>query len=69
MKGLMFFAVFFLLVCSSYGLKFNEIMYDVVGSDDDREWLEIYNENNSSINIQSWKFFEDGTNHNIVSVL
>lgn len=44
---------------------FTEIMYDLDGSDGDREWVEIYNNCGSDINIDSnWRFF-DGSNHTI----
>jgi Lamin Tail Domain len=42
---------------------FTEIMYDLDGGDDGREWVEIYNNSNHSIEINSdWRFF-DGSNH------
>ncbi len=69
MRWLVFLAVFLASVYSVSGLKFNEVMYDAVGADDDMEWFEVYNEKNTSVNIQGWKFFEDGTNHNIISIL
>ncbi len=41
----------------------NEIMYDLDGSDTNREWVEIYNNSESaSVNLFGWKFFDgDGT--------
>ena len=42
-----------------------EIMYDVDGTDTDREWIEIYNAGNTSINLSTWKFQEAGTDHRL----
>ena len=36
----------------------NEIMYDLSGSDTDREWIEIYNKGTSSIDLAEWRFQE-----------
>ncbi len=41
----------------------NEIMYDVSGSDSNHEWIEIYNNDSSRINISNWIFNSDSTNH------
>ncbi|EKD23682.1 MAG: S-layer-like protein array protein, partial [uncultured bacterium] len=43
----------------------NEIMYDVDGSDDNREWIEVYNAGTSSVDIADWKFFEGDTHHGL----
>ncbi len=40
----------------------NEIMYDLKGSDEDREWVEIYNNSGESVDLTGWKF-NDGSNH------
>ncbi len=47
------------------GLKITEIMYNPIGNDDGREWLEIYNGENGSIDVSSLNLFEDGVNHRI----
>jgi len=44
-----------------------EIMYDVKGADDGREWVEIKNEGTSTIDFSKFKFFEGGVNHNLTS--
>lgn len=46
-------------------LRFNEIMYDPAGSDSGNEWIELYNDENSSINLSDWTFFEGGVHHQI----
>ena len=48
-------------------LSISEIMYDPEGSDTSREWVEVYNDTNSPINLTTWKFFESGTNHGMTS--
>ncbi len=43
-------------------------MYDVSGTDTDREWIEVFNAGTSSVHVTEWKFFEANTNHAITSV-
>lgn len=58
----------FLLLFSSvtYAITINEVMYDPSDSDTDREWIEIYNNDNETYNISGWKLVTDG-NHNLVT--
>src|SRR3989338_1293663 len=57
---LMVWAIFpFLAKASVY---ISEIMYDVEGSDDKKEWVEIYNDTVGEINLKDWRFY-DGSNH------
>ncbi len=44
----------------------NEIMYDLEGTDTDREWIEIYNNGSESVDLASWKFVEANVNHGLV---
>lgn len=47
---------------------FTEIMYDLSGTDDKHEWVEIYNTTNTVINItDDWRFF-DGSNHTLTII-
>ena len=46
-------------------LVISEIMYDPQGSDTDREWIEVLNDTQSSIDMTGWKFFEANTNHGL----
>ncbi|MCF7843494.1 lamin tail domain-containing protein [Candidatus Gracilibacteria bacterium] len=48
-----------------HAIYISEIMYDPEGSDTSREWIEIYNDTSSAVDLTSWKFFEGGTNHGI----
>lgn len=45
-------------------LIINEIMYDLAGSDDNHEWVEIKNISVGDIDLTGWKF-NDGSNHNL----
>ncbi|MBI5003675.1 lamin tail domain-containing protein [Candidatus Kaiserbacteria bacterium] len=42
-----------------------EIMYDPVGADTGREWIEVFNTGSSAVNLTELKLFENGTNHKI----
>jgi hypothetical protein len=48
-----------------YPILINEIMYNLDGSDDGREWIEIFNNANISVDLTNWKLYEDGTNHGL----
>lgn len=57
----------FYLPLSSSALIINEIMFDPDGSDTDREWIELLNDTNDTLDLTSWKFFEANTNHGLTS--
>ncbi len=44
----------------------NEIMYDYPGSDDRREWIEIYNSGTENIDLTDWRLFEAETDHKLI---
>lgn len=46
-------------------LVINEIMYDPEGSDDGREWIEIYNNGTTTADLSGWKLFEGEANHKL----
>jgi len=46
----------------------SEIMYDVSGTDTDREWVEVFNAGGTSVHFTDWKLFEANTNHNVAAV-
>lgn len=63
------FAISLLVILSASGKVFaagtiiiNEMMYDLSGTDDDHEWIEIKNISGQSIDLTGWKF-NDGSNH------
>lgn len=65
----------YLIIIASFGVAklaaaqvvFNEIMYDALGADSGREWIEIMNAGGSSVIISTstWKLFEADTNHKL----
>ena len=48
-------------------LEITEIMYDLSGTDTNREWIEIYNNGEEGVDVSTWKFFEENMNHNLVA--
>lgn len=61
--------VLFFTYHSAYaGIFINEIMYSLDGGDEDREWIEIYNDADVSMDLSSFSFFEAKTNHKLVLV-
>ncbi len=62
------FALFFSLANFAFAqIEITEIMYDLEGSDSGREWVEIYNSGTNDVDLSSWKFFENNTNHALVA--
>lgn len=61
------FGVLFLLLgrVAFADVTISEIMYDPDGSDTNREWVEVYNDSGSSVDMTSWKFVEADTNHGL----
>jgi len=60
--SILFFIVLFPLPLFA-GVIINEIMYDLEGSDSGREWIEVVNTGNESVDISTWRFFENDVNH------
>ncbi len=46
-------------------VEINEIMYDVEGADDGREWVEVFNSNSEAVDLLDWRIYEAATNHKI----
>ncbi len=61
-RFLLVLSLFFLPAVSFAQVVITEIMYDIEGSDTDREWVEIYNSGASPVDLKDWKF-NDGSNH------
>lgn len=61
------FGILFLLLgrVAFADVTISEIMYDPDGSDTNREWVEIYNDGGSSVDMTGWKFVEADTNHGL----
>jgi len=63
------FLVFFILLLPGVSLAqilITEVMYDLEGSDTGREWIEVTNLGSENIDVSTWKFFENETNHGLV---
>ena len=46
-------------------LIITEIMYNPDGTDENREWLEIFNQTDQALDLTNWKFFEQNINHKL----
>jgi|SRR3989344_540997 len=47
-------------------VEINEIMYDLkTGGDEGREWVEIFNNSDTPVDLSAFKFFEGDTNHRL----
>jgi hypothetical protein len=46
-------------------VEITEVMYNPEASDSGREWVELQNTGDSSVNLDRWHFREDGTDHRI----
>ena len=46
----------------------NEIMYNPAGADNYREWIEVFNNGESSVDLSQWKFFENEVNHKLTLI-
>ncbi len=57
--------LFLLPVVSFASITINEVMYDLEGTDSGREWIELKNEGAESVNLLSWKFYENNSNHGL----
>jgi hypothetical protein len=59
-------AIVLLLANSVNAVIISEIMYNPAGSDTNREWVELYNPGDETINIEGWKLRENNANRNLV---
>ena len=48
------------------GFEITEIMYDLEGTDTNREWIEVKNTGSESTDLSKWFFFSDNTKHALV---
>jgi len=72
MKSKLLLTAILLFTLAPFGahaqVAITEIMYDLEGSDSGREWVEVYNESSQPVDLNSWKFFENDTNHGLTVV-
>jgi hypothetical protein len=43
----------------------NEIMYNLEGADEGREWVEIFNNGSTTADLTNWKFYDGQSNHKL----
>ncbi len=55
----------FLIARSADAIVINEIMYNPDGTDSGREWIELYNNEDFSVDISEWKLYENDVNHGL----
>lgn len=67
-RGLFLFLFFFLATPVFADVSISEIMYDLEGTDSGREWVEVYNDGSNSVDLSTWKFFENGSKHGLIPV-
>ncbi len=53
---------------ASAGVYITEIMFDVEGTDTGREWIEVYNDGNETVDLSAWKLFEGNVAHKLTPV-
>ncbi len=58
-------SIIFLNISFVSAQEISEIMYDPVGSNTGKSWVEVYNNTSNSINLINYKFFEGNVNHSI----
>ena len=60
------FVIFLIIFCIGVPVSakviITEVMYDLSENDNGREWVELYNNGNESIDLSDWWFYENG-NH------
>jgi len=61
-RTFLLFLAIILPIFTNAQIEINEIMYDLEGPDSGREWVEVFNNSTSEVNLSDWKF-NDGSNH------
>ena len=63
-------SIFLLVIFPAFSfanINFSEIMFDPEGTDANREWVEIINTSNVSVNLEKYKFCDSGSCHTFYS--
>jgi len=58
----------FTAVSVSADFEISEIMYDLDGTDTNREWIEVKNNGSETEDLSNWYLFSDNTKHTITTV-
>lgn len=56
-------------VAAQAKIEFTEVMYDPAGTDTGREWIEIHNTANDTVDVSAMKLFEEGVNHTLKAIM
>ncbi len=59
------YAMMALPMAAQARVEFTEVMYDPAGTDAGREWVEIHNTANESVDVSVLKLLEEGVNHGL----
>lgn len=62
-RVLILIAILFFAKTAFASIEITEIMYDVSGTDTNREWIEVYNNGSSAVDLSKWYFFSNNTKH------
>ncbi len=62
-------ALFLAPLAALASVTVTEIMYDLPGTDEGREWVEVQNTGTEPLILSEWKLFEADTNHTLTSVM
>jgi len=65
MKYILGAAFLLMPLFASANVVITEIMYDLPGTDSGREWVEITNSGEGTMDLSGWRFFEGDTNHKL----
>jgi len=65
MKKLSLLLIFLFFFQASSAIMISEIMFDLEGTDENREWIEIYNNEDKAVDLTGWKLYEAETNHRL----
>lgn len=55
-------------VAAQAKIEITEVLYDPAGTDAGREWIEIHNTANDTVDVSALKLFEEGVNHGLKAV-
>jgi len=70
-RGLVFFlSLLFAMPSSAFAqVVITEIMYDPVGADTGREWIEVQNTGSEPVDLSRYRLFENATNHKVAGII
>lgn len=64
-KYLIILILIFFTKTAFASIEITEIMYDVSGTDTNREWVEVYNNGADPVDLSKWYFFSNNTKHSL----